>query len=99
MGGAVISILHGFGCNILVNDLSKDEGLIEKYQVSYTDCSTLCKNSDIITLHVPLTPDTRYLINRDCIASMKNGVMLINTSRGGLVDTKAVIDGLKTRHL
>lgn len=99
IGSAVISILHGFGCHILVNDLSKDEKLIDKYQVTYTDCATLCAKSDIITLHIPLTPDTRYLINRDCITSMKKGVMLINTSRGGLVDTKAVIDALKTRHI
>ena len=99
IGSAVISILHGFGCRILVNDLSKDEKLIEKYQVTFTDCNTLCAKSDIITLHVPLTPDTRYLINKACIATMKKGVMLINTSRGGLVDTKAVIDALKTRHI
>lgn len=99
IGRAVISILHGFGCRILVNDLFEDEELKEKYNITYTDCSTLCKASDIITLHVPLTPETKYLINRDCIASMKSGVMLINTSRGGLVDTKAVIDALKTRHI
>lgn len=99
IGRAVVSILHGFGCRILVNDLSEDEELKEKYKISYTDCRKLCSASDIITLHVPLTPETRYLINRDCIASMKSGVMLINTSRGGLVDTKAVIDALKTRHI
>lgn len=99
IGRAVVSILHGFGCRILSNDLSKDEALVKEYNITYTDCLTLCKESDIITLHVPLTPETKYLINRDCIASMKPGVMLINTSRGGLVDTKAVIDALKTRHV
>lgn len=99
IGRAVVSILHGFGCRILVNDLSEDKALKEKYDITYTDCMNLCRESDIITLHVPLTPDTRYLINRNCIASMKPGVMLINTSRGGLVDTKAVIDALKTRHI
>lgn len=99
IGKAVVSILHGFGCRILVNDLSVDEELKEKYNITYTNCSNLCKASDIITLHVPLTSATRYLINRDCIASMKQGVMLINTSRGGLVDTKAVIDALKTRQI
>jgi len=99
IGRAVVSILHGFGCQILVNDISEDEAFKKKYDITYTDCSTLCKASDIITLHVPLTPETKYLINRHCIASMKPGVMLINTSRGGLVDTKAVIDALKIRKI
>jgi D-lactate dehydrogenase len=99
IGRVVVSILHGFGCRILVNDLSQDEKLKEKFNITYTNCKELCSTSDIITLHVPLTPETRYLIDRDCIASMKHGVMLINTSRGGLVDTKAVIDALKTRQI
>lgn len=99
IGRAVVSILHGFGCQILVNDLSEDNNLKEKYNITYTNCMELCRSSDIITLHVPLTPGTQYLIDRKCIASMKPGVMLINTSRGGLVDTKAVIDALKTRQI
>ena len=96
IGKAVVSILHGFGCRILANDLFVDKELIEKFNTTYTDCANLCRESDIITLHVPLTTETHYLIDRDCIASMKPGVMLVNTSRGGLVETKAVIDALKT---
>jgi D-lactate dehydrogenase len=96
IGAILVKILHGFGCKILAYDVNKDEGLIENFGVRYTDCKTLCTESDIISLHVPLTPDTKHLIDSDQIANMKRGAMLINTSRGGLVDTKAVIEGLKT---
>jgi len=99
IGRAVVRILHGFGCRIIATDQFENDVLKNDYGVVYTDCVTLCRESDIITLHVPLTPETHYLINRNCITSMKSGVMLINTSRGGLVDTKAVIDALKTRHI
>ena len=96
IGGVLIKILHGFGCKILAYDVNKDENLVEQYGVHYTDCKTLCGESDIISLHVPLTPDTKHLIDSHQIVNMKRGAMLINTSRGGLVDTKAVIEGLKT---
>lgn len=99
IGSAVVRILHGFGCRILTHDQYENEELKTLSGVKYTDCSTLCRESDIITLHVPLNPHTRYLIDRHSINSMKPGVMLVNTSRGGLVDTKAVIDALKTRHV
>ena len=94
IGAVVIKILHGFGCRILAVDQIKNEEL-KKYNITYTDYETLYKNSDIITLHVPLTPETRYLVNKESIKKMKTGVMLINTSRGLLVNTKDVIDGLK----
>ena len=77
-------------------DNSEDGELIEKYGIRYTDCSTICRQADIISLHVPLVPSTKHLIDAKRISLMKPGVMLINTSRGGLVDTKAVIEGLKT---
>lgn len=95
IGAILVKILHGFGCKILAHDTSEDVGLIEKYGVRYTDCETLCAESDIISLHVPLTSGTKHLIDTNQIGMMKKGVMLINTSRGGLVDTKAVIEGLK----
>lgn len=67
--------------------------------VIYADCATLCKHADIISLHVPLKASTKHLIDREHISLMKPGVMLINTSRGRLVDTKAVIEGLKTKKI
>ena len=99
IGSVLIKILHGFGCNILVHDVVENKGLVNNYGVRYTDCETICKQSDIITLHVPLTTSTKHLIDAKHIELMKRDVMLINTSRGGLVDTKAVIEGLKSRKI
>lgn len=99
IGAVFVKILHGFGCNILAHDVIEDKKLIKNYNVKYVDCETLCKQSDIISLHVPLVASTQHLINTKHINLMKNGVMLINTSRGALVDTKAVIKGLKSQKI
>lgn len=96
IGRIVAKILHGFGCNILAYDIAPDQSLTDQFGVMYTDLDRLCKTSDIITLHTPLTDDTRHIINEKRIAQMKQGVMLINTGRGGLVNTKEVINGLKS---
>lgn len=99
IGAVVVRIMNGFGCRILVHDKVENDELKNKYNVIYTDCETLCKESDIITLHVPLTSETKYLIDKDCISKMKRGVMLINTSRGALINTKEIIEALKTGHI
>lgn len=99
IGSVLVKILHGFGCKILAQDVLEDQNLINSYNVIYTNCETICKQSDIISLHVPLKVSTKHLIDKEHIALMKPGVMLINTSRGGLVDTKAVIEGLKTKKI
>ena len=96
IGAVFIKILHGFGCKILAYDLTEDKALTQKYGVRYTDFKTLCGQCDIISLHLPLTPGTKHLLNAEQITLMKPKVMLINTSRGGLIDTKAVVEGLKT---
>jgi D-lactate dehydrogenase len=95
IGAVVVRILHGFNCKVLATDPYPNEALKAKYNVEYTDFKTLCKKSDIITLHSPLTPESKYIINKESIDDMKQGVMLINTSRGGLVNTKDVINALK----
>jgi D-lactate dehydrogenase len=95
IGAVVARILYGFDCKILATDQVENKILKEEYNVTYTDLETLYKESNIITLHVPLTSVTRYMINKDSINKMKSGVMLINTSRGALVNTKDVIEGLK----
>ena len=99
IGSVMVKILHGFGCKILVFDKEENEELIRKYNITYTDCESLCKQSDIITLHVPLSEKTKYLISKKFIEMMKPGVMLINTSRGKLVNTKDAIDALKSGHI
>jgi D-lactate dehydrogenase len=96
IGKVVANIMVGFGCKVLAHDLYPDQEWGEQRGVHYTDIDTLCRESDIITLHSPLTEENKYLINSDRINTMKKGVMLINTSRGGLLHTKNVIKGLKT---
>ena len=94
IGEKFIKILNGFGCRILAYDVNINPEISE--MVEYTELDKLLKKSDIISLHVPLTPETKYIINEKNIPIMKDGVMLLNTSRGGLLDTKAVIKALKT---
>ncbi len=96
IGSIAAKILgEGFGCKVLAYDKFPNPEL-EKGSAEYTDLDTLLKKCDIITLHCPLNPETHYLINKDSIGLMKPGVMIINTSRGGLIDTLAVIDALKS---
>ncbi|MBT2161599.1 2-hydroxyacid dehydrogenase [Zobellia laminariae] len=96
IGRVVAKILHGFGCKLLLYDIFEDKSLVEKYDATYTDLDSLCKQSDIITLHAPLNAETHHLIDEARIADMKKGVMLINAGRGGLVKTIDVINGLKS---
>jgi len=95
IGALVARILHGFGCELLVHDPFPDPG-VAALGARSVDLDTLLRSSDIITLHCPLTPGTHHLIDADAIARMRDGVMIVNTSRGALVDTRAVIDGLKS---
>ena len=91
-------ILHSFGCHILAYDPYPNPEFGQKY-ATYVSFEKLVTQSDIISIHCPLTHDTYHLIDRDAISLMKPGVMLINTSRGGLIDTKAIIKGLKSRKI
>lgn len=95
IGQCFVSIMNGFGCTILANDIYENSACIEM-GARYVDRTTLLKESDIVSLFCPLLPDTHHLINAETIAQMKPGAMLVNTSRGGLINTKAVIDGLKS---
>jgi D-lactate dehydrogenase len=98
--GALVarSFKLGFGCTVLACDLAPDAALVAA-GVRYVDRQTLLAQADIITLHCPLTPDTRHIINAAAIAAAKPGVMIINTSRGALIDTQALIHGLKSRKI
>ncbi|KZW98528.1 2-hydroxyacid dehydrogenase [Pseudoalteromonas luteoviolacea] len=94
IGQSLVSILNGFGAHTLVFDPNVGEG-------SYTKVSLqmLFEQSDIITLHCPLTESTQHLLNDDAFQKMKTGVMVINTSRGALIDTQACIKALKSRKI
>jgi D-lactate dehydrogenase len=94
IGAIVAKIVHGFGCSILIYDTFKNIELIQHYQVEYCDLDYLLQQSDVITLHTPLSKETKHLIDKKAIDKMKKGVMLINTCRGAVVDTQAVIEGL-----
>jgi D-lactate dehydrogenase len=98
IGTAFSRIMKGIGCEILAYDKYPDEQLA-KAGMKYVSLEKLLALSDIISLHCPLTPETSYLVNRQTIALMKPGVMLINTSRGGLINTHDVIESLKSRQV
>lgn len=88
----------GFGCDVIASDLVPDAALVAA-GVRYVEHQELIARADIITLHCPLTPDTRHIINESAIDAARPGVMIINTSRGALIDTKALIDGLKSHKI
>lgn len=98
IGECVCRIATGFGCKVLAHDLMPSPRC-EAIGVEYVDTDRLLAESDIVTLHCPLVPQTRYLINDRSIEQMKPGAMLINTSRGAIIDTQAVIRGLKSCRL
>ncbi len=94
IGQTVAQILRGFGCRLLGFDVRPNPNCVA-LGVEYVDLDRLLAESDVITLHCPLTPETHHLVDADTLSVMKDGVMIINTSRGGLIDTPAVIEGLK----
>jgi D-lactate dehydrogenase len=95
IGVAVARIMLGFGCRVMAHDPAPDPACAAM-GVSYVALEELLAASDVVTLHCPLTPGTRHMIDAAAVARMKRGVMLVNTSRGALVDTRAAIEGLKT---
>lgn len=94
IGQSVIKNFSGFGCKILAYDVYPNESM--KEYVEYVDLDTLYSNADIISLHVPLFKGNYNLINKESISKMKDGVKIINTARGELIDIHAVIEGVKS---
>lgn len=95
IGSRVARLLWHLRCHVVAHDPQPDAGL-EELGVRYVDLDELLASSDVVSLNCPLTPDTHHLIDGPTIARMKPGVMLVNTGRGALVETAAVIDGLKS---
>lgn len=95
----LIELLQGFGMRLLGYDPYPDTAFAEKNGLEYVPLDTLLQESDIISLHCPLTADNHYMINAEAIGKMKQGVMIVNTGRGGLIDTEALIQGLKSRKI
>ena len=98
IGIAVMRILKGFGMNILAYDPFKNP-VVEELGGQYVELDELYAKSHVITLHCPATPENYHLLNREAFAKMKDGVMIVNTSRGSLIDTQAAIDALKQRKI
>lgn len=98
IGEAVCAILRGFGCRVLAFDAVKNPAC-EAIGVEYVTLADLYAASDIVTLHCPLTPATKHLLNAAAFAAMKPGVMIINTSRGAVLDTRSLIAALKSGHV
>ncbi len=94
IGSVMCKIMHGFGCQLIGYDIEENTQLTEHYDLQYTTLQDLCAQADIISLHVPLNSDTHQLINEELISEMKNGVIIINTARGAIINTEHVIDGL-----
>lgn len=98
IGQILAKICTGFGMNVLAHDI-KSNAELQAMGVTYVPFEELITKSDIVSLLCPLTPDTHHLISQDAVAKMKPGVMLVNTSRGGLINAKALIHGLKSGHI
>lgn len=99
IGRSFIKIMKGFGCEVYAYDKFQDTNLAKELGFTYRPLPEILSHSDIISLHLPLTPETFHLINEDAFSKMKKGAMLINTGRGGLLDTRALIKALKSGHL
>jgi D-lactate dehydrogenase len=98
IGAIFAQIMRGFGCELLGYDVAHNEACVA-LGMRYVPLDELLTQSDIVSLHVPLMPQTHHIINRDTLARMKQGAFLINTSRGGLVDTEALIAAVQSGHL
>ena len=99
IGKVFVNICRGFGMKVLAYDKYPAEEIADGVNVKYTTLPDLLTNSDIISLHCPLTEETKYIINEKAIDQCKKGVVIINTSRGALVDTEALLKGIKSRKI
>ncbi|MDP3155001.1 MAG: 2-hydroxyacid dehydrogenase [Archangium sp.] len=95
IGRVAASIFRGFGCRVLAYDVKQDA----QAAAQYADLATIYREADILSLHVPLTPATHHMIDEKALSTMKRGIMLINTGRGALIDSRALITSLKTGHV
>ncbi len=99
IGRATAQILRGFGMRVLAFDPFPDVDWAQTHGVEYTDAKTLVREGDVISLHVPLTPETHHFIHRETLELMRPGTILVNVSRGALIDTTAMIEALKSGRL
>lgn len=99
IGSVMAKILHGFGCHLVGYDIRENKRLVEQYNLQYTDLKSLCFASDIITIHLDLNDKTRHLINREVLEYMRPSVILVNTARGAIIDTAALLEALENNRI
>lgn len=99
IGKLVAQAFGGFGCHVVAHDPMPDSEWAKAKGVTYLPLNELLACADVVTLHMPLTPQTRHLINAESLATMKDGAYLVNTSRGALVDTAALMEALRQKKL
>ncbi|WP_340202029.1 2-hydroxyacid dehydrogenase [Ascidiimonas sp. W6] len=99
IGSVMARICKGMGCKLIGYDIEVNETLKRETGIVYENLTKLCKQADVISLHVPLNKKTHHLINAKMIQAMKPGVLIINTARGGVVDSKAILAGLKSEKI
>jgi len=99
IGKCLVPILRGFGMEVLLYDKYPDEAFAREHGAVYVPLEAIYQRSQIISLHCPLMKDTYHMINARSIGQMRPGVLIVNTSRGKLIDTGALIEGLKTKHI
>lgn len=95
IGKTVLKNLSGFGCKLLAYDLY-ESAEVKESGVPYVTLDEMWENADVITLHAPLTDDNYHMIDQEAISRMKDGVMIVNTARGGLIDSEALIQGIES---
>ena len=94
IGAAFSRIMKGFGCNLLAHDIYENQELIQETGITYTSLQNLCKQADVVAVFCPLTPQTKYLFNKESFNWMKPNAIFINVARGGVVNTRDMIDAL-----
>lgn len=99
IGSIMVRIMHGFGCRIMAHDFIENQDLVDNYGVVYVDLEQLYAQADIISLHLPLTSVSHHMMNEEAFEQMKPGVVLLNTARGAIVETKALIKAIRTKKI
>src|SRR6056297_243139 len=99
IGSILVKIFHAFGCKVVANDLKRNHYLESHYDLEYLPLEELCRRSDVISINAPLNYETHHIFYEPLFMAMKEGAILINTARGGIVKTEDVIDALKSGHL
>jgi len=99
IGSILVRIFHAFGCKVVANDVKRNSYLENHYDLEYLPLEELCRKSDVVSINTPLNYETHHMFHEPLLMAMRQGALLINTARGGIVKTEDVISALKSGHL